>query len=241
MLLLDVTPHSLGIMIVGGYFHKLDRAEHHGADAGVAHLHHRQGQPDLGEDPRAPGRERSRRGERAARRVRADRPAARAARRGRDRGARSRSPPTASSSVTAQGPRDRPRAVDHRDRDLGPDRGRDHARWSSETKDYLLEVRRRRPGVREVHASSAEKLIDEIEALFPRSRRRSPAATSGRTRSRRRAASIDRARQGIAEPRSAGCERLDRGADAHPEHVQGRRLQDARRMTRWDRCRAKEI
>ena len=69
MILLDVTPHSLGIMIVGGYFEELIPQNTTVPTQPRASLHHQPRQPDGGEDPRHAGRERARRGERAARRV----------------------------------------------------------------------------------------------------------------------------------------------------------------------------
>ena len=59
MLLLDVTPHSLGIMIVGGYFEELIEQNTTVPDAQGPHLHDHARQPDGGEDPRAAGRERT--------------------------------------------------------------------------------------------------------------------------------------------------------------------------------------
>jgi hypothetical protein len=55
VLLLDVTPLSLGIMIAGGLFSVLIQQQHDGAHVEEPHLHHGPRQPDLGEDPGAAG------------------------------------------------------------------------------------------------------------------------------------------------------------------------------------------
>jgi hypothetical protein len=78
MVLLDVTPHTLGIMVVGGYFEELIPQNTTVPTGALQDLHHRPRQPDGREDPRHAGREQARRGERAARRVHPHRPAPRA-------------------------------------------------------------------------------------------------------------------------------------------------------------------
>ena len=58
LLLLDVTPFSLGIATFDGHFAKLIERNTTVAGPEVAHLHHHARQPDRGEDPGAPGRAR---------------------------------------------------------------------------------------------------------------------------------------------------------------------------------------
>ena len=56
ILLLDVTPLSLGVETLGRHRAAHDRAQHHHPDAPERDLHDRGGQPDDGGDQRAPGR-----------------------------------------------------------------------------------------------------------------------------------------------------------------------------------------
>ncbi len=56
MVLLDVTPHTLGIMVVGGYFEELIPQNTTVPTSALQGLHDRPRQPDRGKDPRAPGR-----------------------------------------------------------------------------------------------------------------------------------------------------------------------------------------
>ena len=62
------------------------RAQHHDPDQALGDLHHGRGQPAVGADPGVPGRAGDRGLQQEARHVRADRPAAGAARRAADRG-----------------------------------------------------------------------------------------------------------------------------------------------------------
>ncbi len=55
VLLLDVTPLSLGHRDQGPGHAPADRAQHHHPDQAVGDLHHGRGQPAVGRDPRAPG------------------------------------------------------------------------------------------------------------------------------------------------------------------------------------------
>ncbi len=109
MVLLDVTPHALGIMTPGRLLRGAHPAEHDRPHAPDQDLHDEPRQPDGREDRRHAGRERARRGERAARRVHPHRPAPRAEGQRRDRGdlrdqrRRHRQRPR-------QGPRDRRRS-----------------------------------------------------------------------------------------------------------------------------------
>ena len=80
----------------GRHHDQADREEHHDPDQALGDLHHRRGQPALGADPGLPGRARDRGVQQAAGHVRADRPAAGAARRCR----RSRSPSTSTPTAS---------------------------------------------------------------------------------------------------------------------------------------------
>ena len=70
----------------GRHHDQADRAQHDDPDQALGDLHHGRGQPAVGADPGLPGRARDRGVQQEARHVRADRPAAGAARRPADRG-----------------------------------------------------------------------------------------------------------------------------------------------------------
>ncbi len=55
VLLLDVTPLSLGHRDQGRDLHQADRAQHHHPDQALGGVHHRRGQPAVGADPGVPG------------------------------------------------------------------------------------------------------------------------------------------------------------------------------------------
>ena len=86
VLLLDVTPLSLGHRDAGRRVHPDDRPQHDDPDQEVADLFDRRRQPGRGDDPRVPGRARNGGGQQDARPVRPGRHPAGAARRAADRG-----------------------------------------------------------------------------------------------------------------------------------------------------------
>jgi len=123
VLLLDVTPLSLGIRDPRWREHPPDRAEHDDPLQEDRGLQHRLGRPDPGGDPRAPGRAGDGCRQPDAGTVRARRDSSRAARGAPDRGdlrhRRERHP-----ERPREGQGHRQGAEDHRDRLLGAQRGR---------------------------------------------------------------------------------------------------------------------
>ena len=86
VLLLDVTPLSLGIETLGRRVHPADRPQHHDPDQEEPGVLDRRGQSERGHHPRIPGRARDGGRQQAARPVRSRRHSAGAARRAADRG-----------------------------------------------------------------------------------------------------------------------------------------------------------
>ena len=100
VLLLDVTPLSLGIETQGRRVHPPDRAQHHDPDQEEPGLLDRRGQPDRGDDPGVPGRARDGGRQQDPRPVRPRRPPAR--RRAACRRSRSPSTSTPMASSTSR-------------------------------------------------------------------------------------------------------------------------------------------
>ena len=177
VLLLDVTPLSLGIETKGGVMTQADRAQHDHPDAQVGDLLHRGGRPDVGRDPRAPGRARDGRLQQDARQVPARRHPAGAARRAAGRGhvrhRRQRHP-----LGLGQGSRHRQRAEDRGPLGLRPGRRRDRAhgqgrRGARRRRQAAARARRRQEPGRD-----GDLLGREVPA---RARRQGRRATSRRT------------------------------------------------------------
>ena len=148
VLLLDVTPLSPGHRDQGRHLHQADRAQHHDPDQALRDLHHGRRQPAVGADPGLPGRARDRGVQQEARHVRADRPAAGAARRAADRG-HLRHRRQRHRARQRQGPRHRQGAVDDDHRRLGAAEGRHRAddarRPGPRRRGQAAAARRRRP------------------------------------------------------------------------------------------------
>ena len=126
LLLLDVTPLSLGIETLGSVMTTPDRAQHHDPDAQERDLLDRRRRPDPGRDPRAAGRAPDGERQPHARQVPPRRPAARAARRAADRGDL-RHRRERHRQRLGQGPRHRQDPGDHDQRLVRPRQGRGRA------------------------------------------------------------------------------------------------------------------
>ena len=213
MILLDVTPHALGIMTFGSYFEELIPQNTTVPTQPHEDLHDQPRQPDGGEDPRHAGRERARRRERAARRVHPHRSSPRAEGPGRDRG-HLRDQRRRHRQRARQGSRDGPEqsiqvtatsglTQDEIKNDDGRTRKDYHRRAP-----HARRVRGRQAGGREAHRRN--------RAALPAGRAdRRLAATSAATPSRRRARIVDKARAAIdANDDAAGARSRSKGSRA---------------------------
>ena len=98
------------------------------------------------------------------------------------------------------------------------------------SKEYMLDQKQSEEF--EKHKQAAEKLVEEIESLFPRVEQAIAGSDFGQDAVKKARSVVDRARAVDRGAGHAGGRRLHRGADAHPQHVQRRRRQDSRRVIR---------
>ncbi len=226
VLLLDVTPHSLGIMIVGGYFHRLIQ-QNTTVPTQASHIFTTvkdnqtsvkilvlQGESDRAEENellgefilqglrRAPAKEVE---IEVTFEISADGIVSVAAK-DLETGLKQAITVTATSGLTEEEIR----------------------KMVEASKEYMLDQKQSEEEER--HRQEAERLIGEIEALFPRvietlagRRLRAGRHQEGAQRRRPRQA-------GGAGPRYAGAVGIERRAGAHAQHVQGRRAEVARRV-----------
>jgi molecular chaperone DnaK len=193
MLLLDVTPHSLGIMIVGGYFHRLIQ-QNTTVPTQASHIFTTvkdnqtsvkilvlQGESDRAEENELLGEfiltglRRAPKGEveiEVTFEISADGIVSVSAK-DQETGLKQAITVTATSGLTEEEIR----------------------RMVEESKDYLLDQKASEEFER--HKQSAEKLIDEIEGLFPRVEQAIAGSDFGQDAVKKARSVIDRARQGI--------------------------------------------
>jgi molecular chaperone DnaK len=193
MLLLDVTPHSLGIMIIGGYFHRLIQ-QNTTVPTSASHIFTTvkdnqtsvkilvlQGESDRAEDNELLGEfiltglRRAPKGEveiEVTFEISADGIVSVSAK-DLETGLKQAITVTATSGLTEDEIR----------------------RMVEESKDYLVDQKQNEEFER--HKQSAEKLVDEIEALFPRVEQAIAGSDFGADAVKKARSVIDRARQGI--------------------------------------------
>ena len=231
VLLLDVTPLTLGIETKGGVMTQADRAQHDDPDAQVGGVLDRRGQPAERRDPRAAGRARDGDLQQVAGQVPAHRHPAGAARHPADRG-RVRHRRQRHRRRVRQGPRHRQGAEDRDPLRLGPVRRRDQVddrRRRGARRGRQAPARARRGAQRR----RVRRLPGREAAQGPRRehRRRPPSARS-RTRSR----TVNEAvKTEDAEDIRAKTERLQTAfhkvSEAMYERAQAEQAASARRPT----------
>ena len=209
MILLDVTPHALGIMTFGGYFEELIPQNTTVPTSRTKIFTTSRDNQTAVKILVMQGETRTRRGERAARRVHPHRPAPRAEGRGRDRG-HLRDQRRRHRQRAREGSRDRPGAVDPGHRDERPD-----ARTrSSNMMDDAQGLHGRAPhgrGVRGGQAGGREADRARSSGCSPRSSRSSPSSDFGRDAIGKAARCLEHAREAIEA----------RGAAQIRQHVDG--------------------